>query len=102
MIGTERWLQYLVQENIAVTIVINKIDRLILELRLPPADAYLKIKHTLEEINGIISSVNLAPENADKLRVLYVLKTEVKYLLRYRPSLEMWLSPPRFTGLSLR
>ena len=69
MIGTERWLQYLVQENIAVTIVINKIDRLILELRLPPADAYLKIKHTLEEINGIISSVNLSPENAEKLRV---------------------------------
>jgi U5 small nuclear ribonucleoprotein component len=29
-------------------------DRLILELKLPPADAYLKIKHTLEEINGII------------------------------------------------
>ena len=72
MIGTERWLQYLVQENIAVTIVINKIDRLILELRLPPADAYLKIKHTLEEINGIISSVNLTPENADKLRVLHI------------------------------
>ena len=72
MIGTERWLQYLVQENIAVTIVINKIDRLILELRLPPADAYLKIKHTLEEINGIISSVNLSPENAEKLRVYYI------------------------------
>lgn len=36
--------------------VISKIDRLILELRLPPADAYLKIKHTLEEINGIIAS----------------------------------------------
>jgi U5 small nuclear ribonucleoprotein component len=33
---------------------VNKVDRLILELKLPPADAYLKIKHTLEEINGII------------------------------------------------
>ena len=81
MIGTERWLQYLVQENIAVTIVINKIDRLILELRLPPADAYLKIKHTLEEINGIISSVNLAPENADKLRVLQIFYNEIINIL---------------------
>ena len=27
---------------------------MILELKLPPADAYLKIKHTLEEINGLI------------------------------------------------
>lgn len=25
-----------------------------LELKIPPSDAYLKIKHTLEEINGII------------------------------------------------
>lgn len=73
MIGTERWLQYLVQENIAITIVINKIDRLILELRLPPADAYLKIKHTLEEINGIIASVNLNTENSKNIRVLYLL-----------------------------
>ena len=72
MIGTERWLQYLVQENIAVTFVINKIDRLILELRLPPADAYLKIKHTLEEINGIIASVNLSSENSENIRVFFI------------------------------
>jgi U5 small nuclear ribonucleoprotein component len=29
-------------------------DRLVLELKLPPEDAYLKIKHTLEEINTLI------------------------------------------------
>ena len=34
--------------------VISKIDRLTLELKLPPTDAYLKIKHTLEEVNGLI------------------------------------------------
>ena len=33
--------------------VINKLDRLIVEMKLPPEDAYLKIKHTLEEINGL-------------------------------------------------
>jgi U5 small nuclear ribonucleoprotein component len=30
-----------------VVVVINKIDRLIVEMKIPPEDAYLKIKHTL-------------------------------------------------------
>jgi U5 small nuclear ribonucleoprotein component len=34
--------------------VINKMDRLALELKLPPQDAYFKITHTLEEVNNII------------------------------------------------
>ena len=33
-------------------------DRLVLELKLPPNDAYLKIKHILEEINGTIASAS--------------------------------------------
>jgi U5 small nuclear ribonucleoprotein component len=36
-----------------VVVVINKIDRLIIEMKIPPEDAYLKLKHTLEEINGL-------------------------------------------------
>lgn len=28
-------------------------------MKLPPSDAYLKIKHTLEEINGIIANENI-------------------------------------------
>ena len=35
--------------------VINKMDRLILELKLPPQDAYYKLTHTIEEVNGIIA-----------------------------------------------
>ena len=35
--------------------VINKMDRLILELKLPPADAYYKLLHTIEEVNKIIT-----------------------------------------------
>lgn len=34
----------------------NKIDRLILELKLPPQDAYFKILGTLDEINQLIST----------------------------------------------
>ena len=33
--------------------VVNKIDRLIIEMKIPPEDAYLKLKHTLEEVNGM-------------------------------------------------
>jgi translation elongation factor EF-G len=39
------------------SLVVNKVDRLILELRLPPSDAYFKLKQTIEEVNTVISSV---------------------------------------------
>lgn len=57
MINTEHIIRHALQENIKITLVVNKIDRLILELRIPPADAYYKIKHTIEEINTFIRSV---------------------------------------------
>lgn len=37
------------------SVVVNKVDRLILELRLPPGDAYIKLKQTIEEVNTVIS-----------------------------------------------
>jgi len=54
MVGTENIIRHALQEGIKITLIVNKIDRLILELRLKPADAYLKIKHTIEEINTFI------------------------------------------------
>uniref|UniRef100_A0A8V0ZMU6 116 kDa U5 small nuclear ribonucleoprotein component n=1 Tax=Gallus gallus TaxID=9031 RepID=A0A8V0ZMU6_CHICK len=38
-----------------MTVCINKIDRLILELKLPPTDAYYKLRHIVDEVNGLIS-----------------------------------------------
>ena len=35
-----------------------QIDRLILELKLPPADAYFKLKHIIDEINSILRSAS--------------------------------------------
>lgn len=32
-----------------------QVDRLITELKLPPTDAYHKLRHTLEEINSLVS-----------------------------------------------
>ncbi|KAF8665379.1 hypothetical protein AX16_000398 [Volvariella volvacea WC 439] len=63
MVGTEQILRHALQEGIKVTLVVNKIDRLILELRIKPADAYYKIKHTIEEINTFISSIDPSPEH---------------------------------------
>jgi len=54
MVNTEVIIRHALQEGIKITLVVNKIDRLILELRIKPADAYYKIKHTIEEINTFI------------------------------------------------
>ncbi|KAF8711516.1 hypothetical protein AX14_013221 [Amanita brunnescens Koide BX004] len=61
MVGTEYILRHAVQEGLKITLVVNKIDRLILELRIKPADAYYKIKHTIEEINTFISNIDPDP-----------------------------------------
>lgn len=44
-----------ISRNLPLTVAINKIDRLILELQLTPADAYYKIKYILDDINYYIS-----------------------------------------------
>ncbi|GCB65149.1 hypothetical protein scyTo_0004722 [Scyliorhinus torazame] len=56
MLNTERLIKHAVQEKLAVTVCINKIDRLILELKLPPTDAYYKLRHIVDEVNGLLSS----------------------------------------------
>ena len=59
MLQTEKLLRYIVHEQIPLCVVINKIDRLVLELKIPPEDAYLKLKHTIEELNGILRDESL-------------------------------------------
>lgn len=59
MVNTECLIRHAMQEGLALTLVINKIDRLILELRVKPVDAYYKIRHTLEEVNTVIRYADL-------------------------------------------
>lgn len=66
-INTEQIIKHAVLQDIPLTLVINKIDRLILELRLPPKDAYFKLKHVVEEVNTIIA--NTAPTTAASKRI---------------------------------
>ncbi|XP_055377484.1 116 kDa U5 small nuclear ribonucleoprotein component [Condylostylus longicornis] len=63
MLNTERLLKHAVQEKMGITICINKIDRLILELKLPPSDAYFKLKHIVDEVNSLLSVYSEQQEN---------------------------------------
>ncbi|KAI9295957.1 u5 small nuclear ribonucleoprotein component [Neoconidiobolus thromboides FSU 785] len=66
MMNTEKLIVQALNNNLKVVLLINKIDRLILELKLPLNDAYFKLRHTIEEINSIIRKHNfnqrLSPE----------------------------------------
>uniref|UniRef100_A0A3B0MWN7 U5 snRNP subunit, putative n=1 Tax=Theileria annulata TaxID=5874 RepID=A0A3B0MWN7_THEAN len=53
---TEQIIIQCLQTGVHMCLILNCIDRLILELKLPPADAYLKIQHTIIEINQFIYS----------------------------------------------
>ena len=57
MLGTERIVKHALRQRLKITLVINKIDRLFLELKLPPIDAYFKLRHIVDEVNGIIKTV---------------------------------------------
>ncbi|XP_019731340.1 116 kDa U5 small nuclear ribonucleoprotein component [Hippocampus comes] len=56
MLNTERLIKHAVQERMAITICINKVDRLIVELKLPPTDAYYKLRHIVDEVNGLLNT----------------------------------------------
>jgi len=58
MAGTEAVIRHAMQEKLKIVLVVNKMDRLILELRLPPAEAFFKIKHTIEEVNSVIAGID--------------------------------------------
>lgn len=74
MMQTERLIKLAVREKQPVVLVLNKVDRLILDLHLPPADAYHKLRYIIETVNSIIDSLGVAvdqsPENKFLVRRL--------------------------------
>eukprot|EP00939_MAST-03C_sp_MAST-3C-sp1_P001799 g1799.t1 len=56
LISTRRAVRSAAKHGLAVVLVITKIDRLILELKLPPEDAYFKIRHIISEVNAILDT----------------------------------------------
>ncbi|KAG0160381.1 hypothetical protein PDIDSM_7908 [Penicillium digitatum] len=65
--NTEQIIKHAVLEDLPLTLVVNKMDRLILELKLPPNDAYFKLKHVIEEVNTIIE--NILPGQGERRRL---------------------------------
>ncbi|VDM58424.1 unnamed protein product [Angiostrongylus costaricensis] len=56
MMSTERAIRHAVQERLPITLCVNKIDRLILELKLPPSDAYYKLRLVIDQVNGLLQT----------------------------------------------
>lgn len=44
-------------ENIKAVLVLNKIDRLILEMKLTPLDAYVHLTQVLEQVNAVMGEL---------------------------------------------
>jgi U5 small nuclear ribonucleoprotein component len=65
--NTEQIIKYAVLEDLPLVLIVNKMDRLILELKLPPNDAYFKLKHVIEEVNSVIE--NTIPGRGEARRV---------------------------------
>ncbi|KAI8874030.1 translation elongation factor 2 [Ramicandelaber brevisporus] len=57
-------------EGIRPLLVLNKIDRLITELKLSPAEAYYHLKRTLEQVNAIIGTFFQEKRLADESKKL--------------------------------
>lgn len=65
--STELAIKHAVLAGLPLVLLINKMDRLVNELRLPPADAYFKLKHVVEEVNTHIE--NTIPGRGEQFRV---------------------------------
>ena len=55
---TDRLIRHVIAERLPIVLCVNKLDRLILELKLPPADAFFKLRQVIEEVNTVIQSAS--------------------------------------------
>ncbi|GFE54716.1 elongation factor 2 family protein [Babesia ovis] len=51
----ELMIKHCIKTRTKICVVLNCIDRLILEMRIPPNDAYLKMRHTIADLNEYIA-----------------------------------------------
>ena len=58
MMHTELLLKQVVAEGLPAMLCISKVDRLIVELKLPPRDAYYKLLNIIESANQILSKAS--------------------------------------------
>merc|ERR1712194_885067 len=53
----ERMMKLALQEKMNFVLVVNGIDRLVVELKLPPTDAYHKLRYCIEDINETLEKL---------------------------------------------
>lgn len=75
----ERMLKLCVQEGQNIVLVINRMDRLVIELKLPPADAYMKIRAMIEDVNAVLEELYTSMGIDDKRVVLSPQKGNVLF-----------------------
>jgi U5 small nuclear ribonucleoprotein component len=54
----ERMLKHALQEKLHFVLVVNGLDRLVVELKLPPNDAYHKLRYCIEDINETLERLH--------------------------------------------
>jgi U5 small nuclear ribonucleoprotein component len=71
MLHTEMVIRHSISEGLPLTLLINKVDRLIVELKLPPRDAYYKLLNIVESVNQLVQEASrgrypqLSPERGN-------------------------------------
>jgi len=69
MLNTERVIHHALQEGLTLTVILAKMDRLIVELKLPPSDAYYKLKNVIDGVNAVIEDYFQDAEQAEQFRI---------------------------------
>lgn len=59
MMHTEMAVRQAISEGLPIVLVISKVDRLIVELKLPPRDCYFKLLHLIEGMNNLIQETSM-------------------------------------------
>ncbi|KAG5496281.1 hypothetical protein JKF63_02582 [Porcisia hertigi] len=95
---SERLLRHaIVKEQLPIVLVITKVDRLIIDIKLPPLDAYRKMRAVVDSVNNVIASCGttydaflVSPERGTvcfssvKLGLFFSLETfAIKYAASY-------------------
>lgn len=71
MLHTDMVIRQAISEGLPLTLLINKVDRLICELKLPPRDCYYKLLSLVESVNQLVQEASrgrypkLSPERAN-------------------------------------
>jgi U5 small nuclear ribonucleoprotein component len=69
MMQTKRAIELAMRDQLPIVLCLAKLDRLILELKLPPNDAYYKLRHTIDHINDLIAAAATASPGAPPQRL---------------------------------